>query len=238
MAEPWFVEAFRADYLDVYPHRDLASARQEVGYLAERGVGGRVLDLCCGTGRHCVAMRERGIDAFGLDLSLDLLRRARGLAGRILCGDARSIPCADASFGAVVSLFSSFGYFGAEGDRGVLREAARVLLPRGHLVIDLLNPAQVRARLVPSSVVLRGSLRIEERRSLAGDGRRVVKEVRVQGEDGSSRSWREDVLLYDVPDLQAILPGTGFELLHTHGDLDGSPLSPDSPRQILWLRRG
>lgn len=237
MAEPWFVEAFRADYLDVYPHRDLSSARREVGYLVERGIVGKVLDLCCGSGRHCLALRERGIDAFGIDLSLDLLRRARDLPGRILCGDARSIPCADGGLDAVVSLFSSFGYFGVEGDRRVLQEVSRVLRPRGLLVIDLLNPARVRASLVPSSEVIRGGLRIEERRTLADDGRCVVKEVRIQAEDGSSRTWREDVRLYEVPDLLAILPGIELDLFRAHGDLDGSPPSPDSPRQILWLRR-
>jgi len=237
MAEPWFVEAFRADYLDVYPHRDLSSAREEVRYLGERGVSGRVLDLCCGSGRHCLALLERGVDAFGIDLSFDLLRRAHGLSGRILCGDARAIPCVDGGFDAVVSLFSSFGYFGAEGDRKVLQEASRVLKSRGLLVIDLLNPARVRAGLVPNSEVFRAGLRIEERRSLADDGRRVVKEVRVRAEDGSTRTWREDVRLYEVPDLVAILPGTGLGLLHAHGDLDGSPWSADSPRQILWLRR-
>lgn len=237
MAEPWFVEAFRADYLDVYPHRDSASAEKEVLYLVERGIAGKVLDLCCGSGRHCLALRERGVDAIGIDLSLDLLRNARGLDGRILCGDARAIPCAEGALDAVVSLFSSFGYFGSEGDRGVLREVARILKPRGHLVIDLLNPVRVRARLVPSSEVVRGGIRIEERRTLADGGRRVVKEVRVRAPDGSERAWREDVRLYEVPELLEILPGTDLEFLHAHGDLDGTPVSPDSPRQILWLRR-
>ncbi|MFN0006867.1 MAG: class I SAM-dependent methyltransferase [Planctomycetota bacterium] len=237
MAEPWFVEAFRAEYLDVYPHRDLESAQKEAGYLVERGLAGRVLDLCCGSGRHCIALRERGIDAFGLDLSLDLLRRARGLDGRIVCGDARSIPCAPGSLDAVVSLFSSFGYFGDEGDRLVLLEVSRVLKPRGLFVIDLMNPTRVRAELVPSSEAVRGRHRIVERRSLADDGRRVVKEVRFQTADGSSRAWREDVRLYEVRDLLALLTGTGLEMLRADGGYDGSTLSPDSSRQILWLRR-
>ena len=63
MADPWFVEAFREGYLDVYPHRDVESARREVAYLLARGVGGRVLDLCCGWGRHLVAFSDLGLEA-------------------------------------------------------------------------------------------------------------------------------------------------------------------------------
>ena len=72
MAEPWFVEAFRSAYLEVYPHRDLEAARREARHLVDLGVRGRVLDLCCGFGRHCSALRELGLEAFGLDLSREL----------------------------------------------------------------------------------------------------------------------------------------------------------------------
>ena len=237
MADPWFVEAFRADYVDVYPHRDDESARREAAYLVERGLQGLVLDLCCGFGRHCLALREQGVHAFGIDLSRDLLRRARDLSGRILCGDARAIPFAAGRLDGVVSLFSSFGYFGEEGDRRVLSEVARVLRPGGFLVLDLMNPARVRASLVPRTEVKRGEVRIEERRSIAEDGKRVVKDVHVRAADGSSRNWREDVRLYEVSDLPPILSSAGLDLLDVHGDFDGSVLSPTSPRQILWVRR-
>jgi SAM-dependent methyltransferase len=237
MADPWFVEAFREGYLDVYPHRDVESARREVAYLLARGVGGRVLDLCCGFGRHVRALRERGVDAFGIDLSLDLLRRAEDLPGRLACADARAIPFAAGSLGAVVSLFSSFGYFGDEGDRRVLGEVARVLRPDGVLVLDLMNPVRVRAALVPSTQTVRGGLRIEERRALADEGRRVVKEVSVRAQDGSTRRWREDVRLYELEELKEILAGTALEIRAVHGDFDGADPSPDSIRQILWLRR-
>ena len=77
--DPWYVTAFQADYRAVYPHRDLASAAREVEFLIERGVGGRVLDLCCGFGRHTLALRRAGLDAYGADLSGDLLVQARDL---------------------------------------------------------------------------------------------------------------------------------------------------------------
>jgi len=241
MPEPWFVEAFRESYLDVYPHRDLAAARREAGYLVERGVRGTVLDACCGSGRHCRALRELGIRAFGADLSRDLLARALelhpDLEGRVLCADARKLPFADSRFDAVVSLFSSFGYFGDEGDRVFLAEIGRVLRDGGRLVVDLMNPERVRKDLVPSSSSARGGLEIEERRSLADGGRRVIKDVRLRARDGSARSWREEVRLYSAAELEPDLDRAGIALEAVHGDFDGSALAASSPRQILLGRR-
>ena len=39
--------------------------------------GGRVLDLCCGTGYDCKRLHERGYKAVGIDLSGDCIRLAR-----------------------------------------------------------------------------------------------------------------------------------------------------------------
>ena len=38
---PWFETAFRAEYLEVYAHRDQASARAEVGFLLGQGLCGK-----------------------------------------------------------------------------------------------------------------------------------------------------------------------------------------------------
>lgn len=241
MPEPWFVEAFKEGYLDVYAHRDLAGARREARFLVERGVRGIVLDACCGSGRHCQALLDLGVRAFGVDLSTDLLARAfefhPDLEGRLLCADARHLPFEDSGFDAVVSLFSSFGYFGEEGDRAFLAEIGRVLRPGGRLVLDLMNPERVRKDLVPASSSSRGGLEIEERRSLADGGRRVIKDVRLRARDGSARSWREEVRLYSAAELAPDLDRAEILLDTLHGDFDGSAHSPASPRQILVGRK-
>ena len=237
MAEPWYVEAFRAEYLDVYAHRDLESARSDADYLVRHGVAGRTLDLCCGSGRHCLALRERGVEAFGLDFSPDLLVRAHGLEGRLVRADARAIPFAEGRLDSVVSLFSSFGYFGEDGDRRVLSEAARVLRRDGVLVLDLMNPPRVRGELVPRSRTVRDGVEIEERRQLADGGRRVVKDVRWRPRDGSDRTWREDVRLYEPDEIGGLLARSGLERTGVHGDFDSAPFSAGSPRQIVLARK-
>jgi SAM-dependent methyltransferase len=243
--DPWWVEAFRADYLTVYPHRDLESARQEVAHLVEQGVRGRVLDLCCGFGRHALALRKRGADVFGLDLSPDLLARARELPDgellhdRLVRADARAIPFASGCFDALVNLFSSFGYFGDDGDARVLSEIARVLRPGGLAVLDLMNPERIRDGIVPESRTERDGVVLNEHRRLEDGGRRVVKDVVLRLDGGAARSWRESVRLYDARELETLALHRGLALLGVQGDFDGSALRPQSPRQMLrFSKRG
>ena len=247
-ARPWYEAAFGRGYLAVYPHRDLAAARVEAAQLVAAGFTGRALDLGCGFGRHTLALRELGLEAFGLDRSAELLAHARALecetrsraslAGRLARGDFRWLPFGNATFDGVCMLFSSFGYFDDPGNERVLAETARVLKPHGLAVLDLLNPARVRDSLVAETVSERDGVRLRERRALAEGGRRVTKEVRMElpGEEGA-RTWHEDVRLYEPSELARLAETAGLAVLRFAGEFGGAPLAPDSPRQVAWLRR-
>lgn len=248
---PWYVEAFRSDYREVYAHRNLAAAREEVRWLVEdvlSGTEGVVLDDCCGFGRHSVAMTERGLDVVGIDLSFDLLSSARELEeeasdaaallrGRLAQADMRALPFADGAFGAVVNLFTSFGYLGDEGDTQALFEMARVLAPGGTLVMDLMNPAAIRRGLVPSSREERDGIVLEAERRLVDDGRRVVKDVRLTMADGSERSWREEVRMFEPEELDGRLGALGLRVERRAGDFTGEVFDPArAARQIVVAR--
>jgi SAM-dependent methyltransferase len=94
----------------------------------------------CGQGRHAHLLAEAGFDVDGLDLSEDLLKRARargtGRTLRYTRGDMRTLPARWTNrFDAVVNLFTSFGFFlHPRDDERVVKEWARVLKPGGTLV--------------------------------------------------------------------------------------------------------
>jgi SAM-dependent methyltransferase len=243
--EPWYQAAFRDDYRLVYAHRDLDSARVEVGHLQSLGVSGRVLDLCCGFGRHTLALAEQGLDVFGMDLSMDLLRAAadlpgfaQRLAGRLVRGDVSGLPFETAAFDSVVVLFSSFGYFGEEGDRRMLDEIARVLRPGGLAVLDLMNPARIREGLVPASERSGVGFTLIERRSLVEGGRRVRKQVELSREGEAPRTWVEDVRMYEAAEITELCTSRGLAIERMLGDFGGPPLEEGSPRMITLARRG
>jgi SAM-dependent methyltransferase len=240
---PWFEEAFAKGYLAVYPHRSLEAARIEVAGLLRGGLGGRVLDLGCGFGRHAVAMLEAGLDAVGLDLSSDLLDLApsteggEALAERLLRGDMRELPFAAGAFDSVTMLFSSFGYFDDSGNARVLDEVARVLRQGGTAVFDLMNAERIRATLVPESRTERNGHLLHERRRLEEWGRRVTKEVVLRDPDGVEQRWREDVRMYGPVEFGALLAPRGLEVRRIDGDFDGTEATADSPRRIVWAER-
>lgn len=240
----WWQEAFRADYLRLYAHRDLASARAEAAFLASRGLlGARVLDLCCGQGRHSLAIAELGRDVRGLDWSQELIDRAPLLdaggllRGRLVQGDARSLPWPASSFDTVVQLFTSFGYFDRQGDLTVACEVSRVLAAGGLWVLDLANPSLVRRTLVPRSDREQDGFRLEETRTLEEDGAVVAKLVACTAPDGRVRTWSERVRLWTAEELAAPLRDVGLVLEARLGGFGGEPWGADSPRQLLAWRR-
>lgn len=144
MSREWWSKYFDSQYLLEYePIFDLAQDRREVARLIELlglPAGSRVLDVPCGQGRHAHLLAEAGFDVDGLDLSSDLLRRARERGTsrtlRYTRGDMRRLPARwTGRFAAVVNLFTSFGFFlEPSDDARVVAEWTRVLEPGGCLV--------------------------------------------------------------------------------------------------------
>ncbi|AWB45789.1 class I SAM-dependent methyltransferase [Paenibacillus sp. CAA11] len=241
MAE-WYEQSFGEDYLLVYKHRDVQGAKREVhqmiGWLG-LPEGSKVLDLCCGMGRHSMALHEAGFEVTGVDLSDVLLREARendpkGLV-RWLKSDMRKLPF-DGPFDAVVNLFTSFGYFERDEEHvQVLREIYRVLKPGGKFIIDFLNPAYTIARLVPSSERIDEGQRIREKRSIEdGYVKKRIEITAAEGEPGEPRHYLERIKLYPRERFEQMLAEAGLTLEAIHGNYNEESYDPESsPRMIM-----
>lgn len=243
----WYTEAFGSWYGVVYPHRNRAEAARLAATLNDLHplAGVRLLDVGCGPGRHLSALAGLGARPHGLDLSPELLAEARRVraedagAWPLVRGDMRSLPFGRGSFGAVTSLFTSFGYFGPEDDRRVLDEAARVLAPGGLHVLDFLNRRQALEHPNPVTSRRSGAYRVDEARRIEG-GRQVVKEVVIRpGEGGDPlASYEERVTLYDEVELGELLAAAGLRPFRALGDYEGGAFDPaSSPRLVILSKR-
>ncbi len=120
--EPWYVDLFRrGDYYRGWVSALITSelTTQQVEFIADvlgLPAGARILDLCCGHGRHAVPLAQRGFAVTGLDLSAYHLRLARkaareaGVRVRWLRRDMRDIP-SQGEFDAVINMFSALRVF-------------------------------------------------------------------------------------------------------------------------------
>ncbi|MBN1858961.1 class I SAM-dependent methyltransferase [Candidatus Bipolaricaulota bacterium] len=245
---PWYVTAFHADYIDRYAHRDEEEAKANIDALLHwlpLPRAGATLDLACGAGRHLIALHQAGFTHLvGLDLSADLLRRARRRLReleipnvRLVHSDMRDIGFA-AHFDAVLSLFSSFGYFADDQQNAaVIHEIARALRMGGTALIDTMNPPHVQATLVPDEQFDLGSRHVQIIRRLTSD-HRVEKRTILSHKGGQRQEFLESVRLYRDDEMLTMLEQAGFRDVHLAGALDGRDYSSSSPRLVVIATGG
>jgi SAM-dependent methyltransferase len=119
-----------------------APNEQEVDAL-ERLLGpgsGRCLDLGCGTGIGTASVAELGWAVVGVDVSADLLDRARSRGLDVVQAPAEDLPFEDASFDAAVSFWT---HTDIDEFAAAVAEAARVLRPGAPFVYIGVHPSFV-----------------------------------------------------------------------------------------------
>ena len=244
---PWWTTYFDAAFVDLYaPFLPPEQTREEVAAVLEilgLAAGARVLDLACGWGRHSLELADAGLEVVGFDRSGDLLRLARESGRnaesrvRWVRGDMRRLPFRS-SFDAVVSLFSSLGYFGSDDDDLlVLSEAREALAPEGLFLLEVMHRDHVAREFV-------------ERDWWTGAGGEHVWVERefdaVAGVSSEWLRWRKDdrtgekhhrIRVRSATEWAGLLRAAGLEPEEWFGDWDLSPFEHTSERLIVLSRR-
>ncbi len=110
--------------------------------------GGPILELACGTGRLLLPLAEAGYHVTGVDISEEMLRRARkkaedgGLLDRVtlIQGDMRTFQAPQKYAMAFVAVSSFMVLTTNQAILDTLENVRRHLHPGGLFVIDLFNP--------------------------------------------------------------------------------------------------
>lgn len=233
----WWRSLFNALYLktdgDVTENDD--ATRSEIdALLSVAGLSpeDRILDLCCGQGRHCLELARRGYDnVTGVDRSRYLVRlarrraRAQGLHVQFKEGDARRFSMKADSFDHVLLLGNSFGYFEQEeDDLAVLTAVQRVLRSSGRLVLDITDGEWMRQNYEPRSWEwIDGNQLVCRERSLSADRSRLIsREVVIHAEKGVIADQFYAERLYGDAALKTLLEAAGFRDVTFHQELEGN----------------
>jgi D-alanine-D-alanine ligase len=227
----WWRTLFNSLYLDTDGDvvENDRNTEQEIEALV-RATGlepnDRILDLCCGQGRHALELARRGFkQVTGIDRSRNLVRLARkrakqrGLSVSFHEGDARKFRVPESSFHCVCILGNSFGYFDREEDDiAVLESIKRALNSGGVLVMDLTDGDWMRSHFEARSWewVDQNHFVCRER-ALAGDGERLIsRAVDVHPERGVNADQFYAARLYSRERIQALLTSVGFTNIRFH----------------------
>jgi SAM-dependent methyltransferase len=233
----WYQEWFGEEYLELYSHRDENEAKQQVAFFAQQfgPIEGSVLDLACGMGRHLVELKSSGYSAIGCDLSFTMLRNGLVEYGPmpVARADMRALPFPTAAISALVSFFTSFGYFPTEEENvQVVREMSRVLQPGAVFLFDYLNVHRELQMLVQREMrtTPMGEVRIE--RWFDASDRSFNKRMTI-----GEKRYLERVRGYDLEEISMMFAMCRLQIQAAFGDFDGSPFSHSSPRLILVGRK-
>ena len=201
----------------------------------------KILDLCCGIGRHSLELARRGYRVVGVDLTEEYLTKARKQAEseylniEFIRNDMRRY-CQIEGFDVVINMFTAFGYFESQAEnKRVLTNIYCSLRKGGTLIMDMAG----------KEVVARTW---RERDWHEQDGRIFLRESRIS----QNWSWSENTWMmlekgklqkfefahriYSAVELTDMLKDCGFSSVSIYGDLAGADYDHNAKRLIAVAR--
>lgn len=241
MKEEWFKKWFSNNYyLELYKHRDDKEAIDLIN-LIQRSIrpdyNSKVLDVCCGAGRHSIEFAKRGFDVTGFDLSKFLIGEAnkhkkllkeKNIKVKFLIKDMRDFNFKN-SFDLILNIFSSFGYFENDEDNfKVLENVKSSLKKNGYFVFDFLNEAVLRKTLVKKDfVTIAGKKACQERR-IENDF--VYKDIKI-----CKDIFTERIKLYSCRDICVRLESLGLNVVSVFGDFFGNSFLKNKSKRFIII---
>jgi SAM-dependent methyltransferase len=214
----------------------------EVGRLI-RLLGGlkknaRVLDLCCGIGRHSIEFARHGLRVTGVDITQPYLDIAAEKASKESLGiefihsDMRDF-CRPGAFDLVANLCTSFGYFDdIEDDLKVLRNIYASLAPGGKFMIEILGKEVIAATFKKEEELEFDGYHVVAKSKILDNWNRLECRRTIRKEDTETEIIAYH-RLYSAAELKKYLETAGFTSIRTYGNFAGAPYDNDARSMIM-----
>jgi len=180
--------------------------------------GQKILDLCCGHGRHSLELFARGFTECTLvDYSPFLIDCVKKEARRqnynmeIIQADARNTGLSSEAFDIVIIMGNSLGYIDkSESDLEILLEAFRVLQKGGKVLVDVVNGDSICETFSPLAWHEIGEDIMVCREREIENNRVNAREIVLSKRDGLIRDQTYSIRFYTPESLTSLIEDAGF----------------------------
>jgi SAM-dependent methyltransferase len=198
----------------------------------------KILDLCCGTGRHSLELSRRAFDVIGVDRTTEYIEKAKleaeklNLNATFILGDMREY-CVPNNFDIIINLFGSFGYFeNPEDDRKVVTNMYASLRAGGQFLIETAGKEILARNFQERDWSEKEDLLILSERKVSQHWGRV--ETRWIVIQGTKRVEHQvSVRSYSAVELSSLLFDCGFPEVRVYGSLDGTEYDQTAQRLVV-----
>jgi SAM-dependent methyltransferase len=193
----------------------------------------KILDVCCGMGRHARALCNYDYAVTGIDRDPEAITRARELGGgaNYVVADLRNYQPGPGAFDATIAMGQSFGHFDDATNRDILFRLATAIRERGRIILDLWNP-EFFATHQGDRELTSPLGTVHEKKRVSGD--RLL--VQLDYPDGAQE--RFEWQLFAPEQIEELAKPIGFVLQTACSDFNTKNLpSPADPRIQFVLER-
>lgn len=230
-------------YRELLEEEKASKEVDEILLRTPRRTGSRLLDVACGFGRHSNILSGKGFRVTGIDTSRDFLEMAREAAlneklqAEYIEMDMREISF-EKEFDMAISLFTSFGYFPDAENEQVLAGISRSLVSGGIFVLDIVNRDWILSRGGRGTVVNRQGDDIMVTEDSYDPMNDRLESRRTAFIGSEKREMSLTLRLYSFKEITLRLEKHSLFVYDVRGDFRGGALSLNSPRCILYCRKG
>lgn len=205
----------------------------------------KIIDCCCGIGRHDYLLAEKGYYITGIDISDSQIKTAKKVHNnaniKYIVGDVRNFELIEKKFDMAICMWTTYNYLSQEVDcRNFIKNVFKHLNNNGILILDSKNIPALDSR------------RMYKRERKTSDFsvellvyKRIISNIQNSQyfyfiEEGESKSFyfdEEFIRFYYLNELEKIVHPY-FEIIKCYGDFDANEYEIDkSERFILVLKK-
>jgi SAM-dependent methyltransferase len=190
--------------------------------------GAKVLDACCGVGRHSIELARMGFAVTGIDLNPDYLEaaeasaRAEGFSVNFVCQDVLRLDLGE-RFDLAVNMYISFGYFDTEEENLLfLKNLHACLAPGGRLLVETLGKEHKARCFTENEWYEDEGVFVLARYAVTDDWSRLQNRwIVIDGETRHDYTFAQR--LYCASEIKALFREAGFSGAKVYGSLRGDP---------------